>query len=154
MYFHKINFLSVLFLFLFSGFASAQNEEEVLLGAAKTSQAGIAQITLPENQKYLTDEDGNINFSPDGYYLITGGTGGLGLATTRWMIEKGARNLVLCSRRGAEGVSPEILANLSSSGAEITLKKLDITDAEKLHTVLEECRSKYPVRGVFNISGT
>ena len=30
MYFHKINFLSVLFLFLFSGFASAQNEEEVL----------------------------------------------------------------------------------------------------------------------------
>ncbi|NCS14069.1 MAG: SDR family NAD(P)-dependent oxidoreductase [Microcystis aeruginosa G13-12] len=99
-------------------------------------------------------EDGNINFSPDGYYLITGGTGGLGLATTRWMIEKGARNLVLCSRRGAEGISPEILANLSSSGAEITIKKLDITDAEKLHTVLEECRSKYPVRGVFHIAGT
>lgn len=42
-------------------FFNVLNEDEVLLGAAKTSQAGIAQITLPENQKYLTDEDGNIN---------------------------------------------------------------------------------------------
>ncbi|MGV2388757.1 MAG UNVERIFIED_CONTAM: beta-ketoacyl reductase [Microcystis novacekii LVE1205-3] len=99
-------------------------------------------------------EDGKINFSPDAYYLITGGTGGLGLATTRWMIEKGRRNLVLCSRRGAEGISPEILANFSSSGAEVTLKKLDITDAEKLHAVLDECRSKYPIRGIFHIAGT
>ncbi|MFM7788655.1 MAG: KR domain-containing protein, partial [Microcystis panniformis] len=70
------------------------------------------------------------------------------------MIEKGARNLVLCSRRGAEGISPEILANFSSSGAKVTLKKLDITDAEKLHAVLEECRSKYPIRGIFHIAGT
>lgn len=42
-------------------FFNVLNEEEVLLGSAKTSQEGIAQITLPENQKYLTDEAGNIN---------------------------------------------------------------------------------------------
>lgn len=42
-------------------FFNVLDEEEVLLGSSKTSQEGIAQITLPENQKYLTDENGNIN---------------------------------------------------------------------------------------------
>lgn len=42
-------------------FFNVLNEEEILLGSAKTSKEGIAQITLPENQKYLTDENGNIN---------------------------------------------------------------------------------------------
>lgn len=42
-------------------FFNTLNEEEVLLGSSKTSQEGIAQITLPENQNYLTDENGNIN---------------------------------------------------------------------------------------------
>jgi hypothetical protein len=34
-----------------------------LLGSAKTSEEGIAQFTVPENQNYITDEDGYINFS-------------------------------------------------------------------------------------------
>jgi len=43
-------------------FFNILNEDEVLLGASKTSQEGIARITLPENQQYLTDDDGYINF--------------------------------------------------------------------------------------------
>ena len=42
-------------------FYNTFNDEEVLLGTSKTSKEGIAQIILPENQEYLTDEDGNIN---------------------------------------------------------------------------------------------
>ncbi|AUT04161.1 short-chain dehydrogenase [Nostoc sp. CENA543] len=98
--------------------------------------------------------DRNINFHQDGFYLISGGTGGLGLATARWMIERGARHLVLCSRSGAAALSPEILASLQSSNADIQIKDVDVTDGEKLHTLLEECRSQYPVRGIFHIAGT
>lgn len=42
-------------------FFNVLNGEEVLLGSSKTSQEGIAQITLPENQKYLMDITGSIN---------------------------------------------------------------------------------------------
>lgn len=42
-------------------FFNVLDENEKLLGIAKTSKEGIAQITLPENQDYLTDENGNIN---------------------------------------------------------------------------------------------
>ncbi|WP_448265689.1 SDR family NAD(P)-dependent oxidoreductase [Nostoc sp. DSM 114159] len=98
--------------------------------------------------------DGNINFRQDGFYLISGGTGGLGLATARWMIERGARHLVLCSRSGAKALTPEIITSLQSSNADIQIKDVDITDGEKLHALLEECRSQYPVRGIFHIAGT
>ena len=38
-------------------------------------------------------------FKPDGTYLITGGLGKLGLAVAQWMTVRGARHLVLISRR-------------------------------------------------------
>lgn len=42
-------------------FINSLNDQEVLLGSSKTSDEGIAVLILPENQNYLTDEDGNIN---------------------------------------------------------------------------------------------
>lgn len=42
-------------------FYNILNDEEILLGTSKTSNEGIAQITLPESFKYLKDEEGTIN---------------------------------------------------------------------------------------------
>lgn len=42
-------------------FFNILNDEEVLLGSSKTSKEGIAQLILPENQKYNTDGEGYIN---------------------------------------------------------------------------------------------
>lgn len=44
-------------------FFNIANEEEVLLGSAKTTNEGIAQLVLSEKQKYITDEDGYINLT-------------------------------------------------------------------------------------------
>lgn len=44
-------------------FFNIVNGEELLLGTAKTSNEGIAQLILSEKQKYLTDSDGYINFT-------------------------------------------------------------------------------------------
>jgi len=42
-------------------FLNILNDEEIQLGASKTSKEGIAQLILPENQKYNTDGEGYIN---------------------------------------------------------------------------------------------
>ncbi len=42
-------------------FFNLLNDEEILLGSSKTSKEGIAQLILPENQKYSTDGEGYIN---------------------------------------------------------------------------------------------
>ena len=42
-------------------FLNLSNDEEIQLGSSKTSEKGIAQLILPENQKYNTDGEGYIN---------------------------------------------------------------------------------------------
>ncbi|WP_026120466.1 type I polyketide synthase [Nocardiopsis potens] len=89
-------------------------------------------------------------FDPDGTYLITGGTSGLGAATALWMARRGARHLALASRRGgaAEGV-PALLRELEALGAQASAHALDATDAAGVRSLIarfaEEGR---PLRGV------
>jgi len=42
-------------------FFNTLNDNKILLGSTKTSKKGIAKLTIPENHKYLTDENGNIS---------------------------------------------------------------------------------------------
>ena len=63
--------------------------------------------------------------------LLTGGTGGLGLLTARWLAQSGARCLLLASRSGvlpaADGTPAAAeLAALRSSGARLQLERCDI----------------------------
>ncbi|KAI0459054.1 6-methylsalicylic acid synthase [Xylaria acuta] len=50
--------------------------------------------------RHKPDSTKTIMPSPEGTYLITGGLGDLGLATCEFLIKKGARRIVLVSRRG------------------------------------------------------
>lgn len=44
------------------------------------------------NHKHTTERD---LINSEATYLITGGTNGLGLLTAEWLVEQGARHLVL-----------------------------------------------------------
>lgn len=49
---------------------------------------------------------------PKKSYVITGGLGGFGLELAHWLVERGARNLVLTSRRGTKTSFLSDLENL------------------------------------------
>jgi acyl transferase domain-containing protein len=56
----------------------------------------------------------------DRSYLITGGLGELGLATAEWLADRGARHIVLTSRRvAAGGPAPVVLAALAERGVDV-----------------------------------
>lgn len=58
---------------------------------------------------------------PDCSYLISGGLGGLGLALAAWLAQRGARYLVLTSRRGARsGEQARALDALRAGGVQVT----------------------------------
>jgi NADPH:quinone reductase-like Zn-dependent oxidoreductase/acyl carrier protein len=46
---------------------------------------------------------GSLKIGRDGAYVVTGGSGGLGMAVGEWLAERGAGRVVLMSRREAEG---------------------------------------------------
>ncbi|PKX95178.1 putative polyketide synthase [Aspergillus novofumigatus IBT 16806] len=66
---------------------------------------GKIVIRMPEDPSTLpvsrVHEKGNL-FRDDSSYLLIGGFGGLGRAVATWMVEKGARHLIILSRSGEE----------------------------------------------------
>ncbi|MFI1084387.1 SDR family NAD(P)-dependent oxidoreductase [Streptomyces sp. NPDC020939] len=70
--------------------------------------------------------------------LITGGTGGLGSALARHLVQRhGVRRLVLASRRGAEAPGAvELAAELDEMGATVRIVRCDVTDADAVAAVV------------------
>jgi len=93
-----------------------------------------------------------IEFSRKGSYLITGGLGGFGLEVARWLVSRGARNLVLAGRSGAS--TPEArraVAALRRKGVKVTVAKADISDASQVERLMRAIASgETPLRGIFH----
>lgn len=88
----------------------------------------------------------------DSYYLITGGLGGLGIKAAQWLIEQGAKHLVLASRRGIS--SPEVqeeIRQLEQKGAEVLVIKADVSQEEDVDHLLAACPQ--PLRGIIHAAG-
>jgi acyl transferase domain-containing protein/cyclopropane fatty-acyl-phospholipid synthase-like methyltransferase/aryl carrier-like protein len=92
---------------------------------------------------------------PDASYLVTGGTGGLGLKVAEWLVDEGARHVVLTSRRGPSETALEEIRNLEARGARILALPADVTSAKDMAAVLEKVASTMPpLRGVVHAAGT
>ena len=89
---------------------------------------------------------------PDATYLVTGGLGGFGLATARWMVERGARYMALVSRSGAASDEAKAgIAAMQAMGATVRAFAADVGDAQQVANVLDKVRASMPpLRGVLH----
>lgn len=93
-------------------------------------------------------------FRADASYIIVGGTGGLGRAMARWMIQNGAHYIVLLSRRAT--VTPAVQALMEEAetiGARIFVQHCNIVDeasVPSLLTWISDVAKLPPVRGVIH----
>nr|AQW44888.1 polyketide synthase [Corallococcus coralloides] len=109
-----------------------------------------------------------LSLRPDATYLITGGLGGLGLHVARWMVEKGARQLVLLGRRGLPersmwstvprdsdtGRQLAAVEALEAAGATVRAVSADVGDAARMAAVIEDLRKgPAPLRGIIHAAG-
>jgi NADPH:quinone reductase-like Zn-dependent oxidoreductase/acyl carrier protein len=90
-----------------------------------------------------------------GTVLITGGTGALGLATAQWLIEQGAKSIVLVSRRVASDVVKRFQKASSARGVRVIVACADVADGDELAIALQTARSfpEAPLRIVFHAAG-
>jgi acyl transferase domain-containing protein/acyl carrier protein/short-subunit dehydrogenase len=94
------------------------------------------------------------SFRADASYLITGGLGGLGLLVARWMVQRGAREIVLVGRSGGGAGASEILRELGAGGARITTVEADVTDCAALARVMTQIDGNMScLRGVVHAAG-
>ena len=90
---------------------------------------------------------------PAATYLITGGRGGLGLYFAEWLVKRGARHLLLLSRRGPSAVAEETIIRLRAAGAHITTASVDVTDGAALETILRRIPAEAPLKGILHAAG-
>ena len=96
----------------------------------------------------------NLQIQSDGTYFITGGLGGLGLKLAKWLVDRGARHLVLIGRRGASLTACEQINQLQKLGAQIVVAKVDITQHSQVQDILAEiAESLPPLRGIIHLAG-
>lgn len=109
-------------------------EDEVTYRDGNRRAARLMPVALPAR----TD---SVLVRPDGAYIVTGGTRGLGLRTAEWLAEQGAGTILLCGRS-----SPTVdVANaLVLTG--------DITETAERAVALAESRG-HRLRGVVHAAG-
>jgi NADPH:quinone reductase-like Zn-dependent oxidoreductase/3-oxoacyl-(acyl-carrier-protein) synthase len=87
----------------------------------------------------------------DGVHAITGGTGGLGLLTGRWLAQRGARSLVLASRSGtlAKDAGAEWEA-VQASKVTASLERCDTSEAAHVARLVALAT---PLSGLWHAAG-
>jgi acyl transferase domain-containing protein/NADPH:quinone reductase-like Zn-dependent oxidoreductase len=125
---------------------------EEVFHSNRTSRVALRLIgdpppVKPGRQAVVTD--------PAGTYLITGGHGGFGLATGRWLVRRGARRLVLASRTGATTeLARKQIAQWRTQGIEVIDEFVDMTDTYAVEAMVKRCSvSAHPLRGIYHAAG-
>jgi acyl carrier protein len=129
-------------------------EPEVAYRAGRRHAPQLAAVDLGGSGSSSSSEERALALRSDATYLVTGGLGALGLGLARWMVERGARHLVLVGRRAGAGEEPAAVAALRALGAEVTLAAADVADRAQLAAVVDPLRrGPAPLRGVVHAAG-
>ncbi|KAI0392953.1 putative polyketide synthase [Xylariaceae sp. FL0594] len=120
-----------------SAMTSLRNMQDGQPVIIKLDDNDTVQIQRAPQPEYQLDDDAT--------YVVCGGLGGLGRAIARWMISRGARNLILLSRSGPE--TPEaqdLISELQQRGVCCEAPRCDVTDRHSLEITLKECGKRLP----------
>lgn len=121
--------------------------KEALLYLQKAQQIGKVVIqTPPKWQKHIKENRS---------YLITGGLGGLGLVMAEWLIQKGAKHIVLVGRKAPSAETQEKLTNWMNAGVEIRVVNIDISKEAEVKALFDDLmQSNSPLlSGIMHAAG-
>jgi fatty acid synthase len=86
-------------------------------------------------------------------YIVTGGLGGFGLELSNWLVERGAKKLVLTSRSGPRDAYQHLcIKRLRSSGAHVIVSTANASTTQGATQLIKEAISLGPVGGIFNLA--
>jgi malonyl CoA-acyl carrier protein transacylase len=91
---------------------------------------------------------------PDATYLITGGSGGLGLRVAARFVERGARHLALIGRSQPGQEAAARIAELRARGADVRTFSADVAREDQIAAALCDIQPGMPpLRGVIHAAG-
>ncbi len=110
-----------------------------------TYRNGVSSMHYPR-----ASQQNKLQLSGDASYLVTGGLGGFGLKTAEWLVDKGARHLVLISRSGPKSLEAQrAIALLKKQGVNIHAVSCDVCDKQAVTKLLVNiAETMPPLKGI------
>ena len=99
----------------------------------QAKHTGKIVLTFAEQQ---AQKEEPLTLRGDGRYLITGGLGGLGLLVARFLVERGAKHLVLVGRSEPKPAACDVITSLQQAGATVSVVQADVSDKAQLAQAL------------------
>ncbi|MDL2315842.1 SDR family NAD(P)-dependent oxidoreductase [Desulfovibrio sp. OttesenSCG-928-A18] len=116
-------------------------------GKLVVSLAGAASIAKAPEETQI-----KLKLRPDASYLVSGGTGGFGLASALRLARRGAKHLLLLSRNGVKDEeSAGLIEEMRANGVQVTIARTDVADQVKLQRCLDKVLKQMPpLRGLIH----
>lgn len=117
--------------------------------AYRNGQRYVARL-----QAYQPQPSAKAAIRADRSYLLTGGLGGLGLVLAKWLLDQGARHVLLCGRHPADSLAEAELARLHRPGAKLQYRQADIADAGQAAALFAHIDAEWPpLAGIVHSAG-
>ncbi|KAI9654398.1 MAG: Type I Iterative PKS [Bathelium mastoideum] len=119
------------------------------LALPDTAVEGMEQDTADQITTRAGPVERKGTFAADKTYILFGMTGDVGISIARWMVDNGARNVVLTSRH--PDVPAGVFDFMSQKGAVLRVVSVDVTNKEGLRAAYAEMKlSMPPIGGIIN----
>jgi hypothetical protein len=91
------------------------------------------------------------SFRSDASYLLVGGLGGIGRSVSTWMVEQGAKELVLLSRTAGQSDKDQaFIRELEMQGCHVILMVGNVTNKDDVNKAVDKCTR--PLAGVLQMA--
>lgn len=113
----------------------------------------IVNFSQPPSMNFAKiQQDKKLNLNSNATYLVTGGLNGFGFRTAQWLVEKGARHLILIGRSGVTSENVQFaITELENQGVNVRVTPLDITNIDAFNNLLASIKNDMPpLKGVFH----
>ncbi|KAI8630503.1 hypothetical protein F5Y19DRAFT_427873 [Xylariaceae sp. FL1651] len=127
------------------------NLDQTLLKFSKGTHIGKMVVTFQNPQALVKMPPASslprAYFEQTACYVIVGGLGGLGRSIVRWMSERGARNLIVLSRRPLEessSTAQSLVDMLIERGINLQYMRCDVSDCDQVTRLVQDIASCYP----------
>lgn len=106
------------------------------------------------SHNYNLEQQQQVKLKQDGCYLITGGLGALGLEVAQWMVQKGAKHVVLTGRSQPSEKAVEIIKQLEQTGTQVSVLLGDISQKQDVVKIIDSIQDSLPpLKGVIHSAG-
>lgn len=122
------------------------------LVSGKTTGKLVLVVDAEAVVPFRTNDDSGYRLSSNATYVVAGGLGGIGRQITRWLVRRGAANILILTRSGAKSdpKRSKMVMELERKGVNLNYGVCDITDLDSVRKAVESAsKTMPPIRGCF-----